>query len=326
MLKAVMIGSSGHYHYALSVIKNGVDCEIIAMAPGPDGEFSEKVKNEIDAEYFTDYKKMLYKCKPDIAIINPHFCHISECAAQAIKRGINIFCEKPLSTDWSGLRKIEEALEESNARICAMMGMRYDAPFAQLKKVIEGGTLGKIRLIHAQKSYKLGTRPDFYKKRDTYGGTILWVGSHPIDMIYWLTGRKLFKSVSARHSSLGNQNHGQLEAYATMMLEMEGEIMATCNIDYLRPADSDTHGDDRIRIMGDKNWAEIVGGKLFVGGKQVDIKDAGGDIFASFCDELKGEGECSVTTKDSIYITKACLAARDAADSCKIINIGEQNE
>ena len=323
MLKAVIIGTHGHFHFALDAIKNGESCEIIAAAPGPDGHFSESVKTLLQAEYFDDYKEMLEATKPDIAIVNPQFSYISECAVEAVLRGINVFCEKPLSITWKGIADIENALKSKDVRICAMMGMRYEAPFAALKKLIENNELGDVRMIHAQKSYKLGMRPEFYKKRKTYGGTIPWVGSHPIDMIYWLTGNKRYKKVTASHSAMRNENHGELEATAALLFEMEDEVFATVNIDYLRPKDSTTHGDDRIRVVGERNWAQVIDGKLYVGDKQKKLKKDG-NIFSDFCGEVSGGKECGVSNKGSIYITKVCLAARDSADTKKPVEIGDK--
>jgi predicted dehydrogenase len=321
MLKVVLIGSSGHYGYALEGIRAGAACAIAAAAPGPGGGLDVAAK-QAAGEIYSDYKSMLDKEKPDIAVINPHFFHISECAAEALSRGINIFCEKPLAVTWEGLDQVEKAAKKSGARLCAMMGMRTEAAFAGMHKAISEGATGNIRLIHAQKSYKLGSRPDFYKTRRTYGGTLPWVGSHPIDMIYWLTGRKKYIKVFAGHSAKANRGHGELEATAAMMLEMEDEILATVNIDYLRPASSDTHGDDRICVMGDAGWCEIVGGRLYVNGMEQQAPERG-NIFKDLCMELAGEGLCSITNKDSIYVTKICLAARDSADNGKIVDIRE---
>ena len=44
MLKAVLIGTAGHLHYALDAIADGAPCEIVAMSPGPEGEFREELK------------------------------------------------------------------------------------------------------------------------------------------------------------------------------------------------------------------------------------------------------------------------------------------
>ena len=317
MLKAVLIGTSGHYAFALGSIKKGADCVISAMAPGPDGSFSGKMKNELNAKYYSDYLNMLDEEAPDIAIINPEFSHTAECAAEALQRGISVFCEKPVSITWEGLKELETVLQKSGAFIFSMMGMRYEAAFAGLKAAVDGGELGEVRLIHAQKSYKLGERPEFYKKRETYGGTIPWVGAHPVDLIYWLSGRKRYKSVFARHTTKANCDHGELESSAVMAFEMEDEILATVNIDYLRPAGSASHGDDRIRVMGDRNWAEVAGGRLYVGGEERPLPEDG-DIFLDFCERLKGK-DAKQATEDSLYVTKICLAARDSADRRKIV-------
>ena len=321
MLKAVLIGSLGHYKYALDAIRMGATCAITAAAPGPDGELGEAVK-QAAGKVYSDYKSMLEEQKPDIAIINPQFDYISECAAEALSRGINIFCEKPLAITWDGLYKVSKAAQRSRARVCAMMGMRAEPAFSGMKKAIEEGAIGSVRLFHAQKSYKLGVRPDFFAERQTYGGTIPWIGSHPADMIYWLSGRKSFLKVFACHSAKANCGLGELEATAAMMFEMQDEIFATVNIDYLRPDDSKTHGDDRIRVMGEAGWCEIVSGKLYLNGKEQELPEEG-NIFKDFCLETAGKGKCSITNEDSIYVTKICLSARDSADGGGIIEIGE---
>lgn len=324
MLKAVLIGTSGHFHYAMTAMGNGAQCEVVAYASGPSGEEmnGDVVKN--CGKHFDDYIKMLDETKPDIAIVNPHFSDIAQCSVDCLERGINIFCEKPISTTWDGLADIEKALKTSDARICAMMGMRTFPSFSKLKDLIEDNALGDIRLIHAQKSYKMGSREEYYKKRETSGGLIPWVGSHSVDMAYWLSGRKSYKSVSAFHSVKSNAGHGEMEASAAMIYQMEDEIIATMNVDYLRPATASTHGDDRIRIIGSKNYADIKDEKLYLGDSEIELSDIP-NIFAEFCAELLGKGKCSITTQDSLYITRICLTSRDSADSGKSIKFREHN-
>lgn len=324
MLKAVLIGTSGHFHYAMTAMKNGAPCEVVAHASGPSKEaLREDVVKDCGKQY-DNYVKMLDEVQPDIAIVNPHFCDIAQCAGDCLARGINIFCEKPISTTWEGLADIEKALEISKARICAMMGMRTFPSFSKLKNLIQEDTLGDIRMIHAQKSYRMGNREQFYRKRETSGGLIPWVGSHSIDMVYWLSGRKKYKSVSAFHSTKSNFGHEEMEASAAMVYQMEDEIVATMNIDYLRPASAPTHGDDRIRVIGSKNYADIVGGKLYLGDDEIKLCDIP-NIFNEFCNELLGSGMCSITTQDSVYVTRICLSSRDSADSGESILIREQD-
>ena len=323
MIRAVIIGTSGHFAYATQAIKRGTSGEIIAIAPGPDGDLNCETVSMLSAPVYDDYKLMLDETQAHIAIINPQFHNISICIIEALKRNISVFCEKPMAISHQGLCDVFKEASKSTARICAMMGMRYEAPFVALKKLIDSGVIGNIRLFHAQKSYRLKQREIFFKDRKTYGGTIPWVGSHPIDMIYWLSGRKKYLQVSAFHSKSSNNNHGDLEATAAMLFEMEDEMIATVNIDYLRPDDASTHGDDRIRIMGDKGCAEVSGGKLFLNDCEIELgKDQ--NIFADFVAELMGGSRCDITNEDSLYITHICLLARDAADGRSSIKIKDE--
>lgn len=321
MIKAVMIGTAGHFSYAFSAICDGTKAKIVAISADPERHLNYEFAERQYVPIYDDYKLMFDETKPNLAIINPQFKFISECAAESLRRGINIFCEKPISITYDGLEKIIKASKSGKARICAMMGMRNEAPFYSLKKIIDDGEIGDIRLIHAQKSYILGERPEFYRKRDTFGGLIPWVGSHPIDMIYWLTGRKKYKSVTANHSKLNNRNHGELEATAAILFEIQDDITATVNLDYLRPNGSASHGDDRIRIMSSNGWAEIVNNSLYINGKRIETNTPEGNIFHDFIRELSGGVECSITNEDSIYIAKICLKARDAADNCTKIKL-----
>ena len=320
MIKTVIVGTSGHYKDALAAIKNGINAKIYAVAKSPDGSLDNEGIRQLNIPVYDDYRQMYDEIKPDIAIINPQFNYTSECIEEALTRDISVFCEKPMSITWDGLYAIKNVATKSKSRICAMMGMRGESPFRKLKKIITDGILGNIRIIHAQKSYQLGNRPRFYHNRETYGGTIPWVGSHPIDMIYWLSGRKKYKSVAALHSKISNSNHGDLEATAAILFEMEDEIITTINIDYLRPGDSLSHGDDRIRVMGDKGWAEILDGKLFLNNEQIMLGD-NGNIFSDLCCEISGGTKCSISNEDSLYITEICLRARDSADKHTKIEI-----
>ncbi|MFA6930879.1 MAG: Gfo/Idh/MocA family oxidoreductase, partial [Lentisphaeria bacterium] len=107
---------------------------------------------------------------------------------ESLHRGIHVFCEKPIAITLHEADEIEAAWKKGSAHIRSMVGLRYEAPFQQAASLVKAGAIGKIKLIRSQKSYKLGKRPDFYRKRTTYGGTIPWVGSHAIDWILFFSG------------------------------------------------------------------------------------------------------------------------------------------
>ncbi|WP_026486041.1 Gfo/Idh/MocA family protein [Caldanaerobius polysaccharolyticus] len=327
-MKICIIGTSGHYVYALRGIKADKSSEVVGISPGCEGENIEKLISQVcelgfKPKVYDNFREMLAELKPDIAVINTFFYKNSQIAIDAMYRGINVYIEKPVATTLQDLNKLIDAYQKTKVKLSTMFGIRYTSHFWTAYNLVKGNQIGEVRLIHAQKSYKLGIRQDFYKRRETYGGTIPWVGSHAVDWIYWFSGKK-FKSVFATHSKMYNNRHGDLEVSATCSFTLEDEAFATVNIDYLRPQNAPTHDDDRIRIVGTKGIVEVVHGKVFMlnesvnGLIEVPLQE-GPVTFYDFIKEVRGEGNCLVSADDAFYVTKACLLARQAADENRII-------
>ncbi|MCS7202386.1 MAG: Gfo/Idh/MocA family oxidoreductase [Dictyoglomus sp.] len=325
-MRICIIGSSGHINYVIEGVKKDKECKIIGVAPGSKEEKIDKVLNMIDnkeeVQIFDNYIEMLDKLHPDIAVSACHFGNLAKVNMEALKRGINVFSEKPVATTFEDLEKLKEIYKSSKRHFCAMFGIRYKPWFLTAWKRVKEGAVGEVRLINTQKSYKLGKRDEFYKKRESFGGTIPWVGIHAIDWIYWFTGKK-FKSVYAVHSKKYNKDHGDLETTALCQFTLEDEVFASLSIDYLRPESALSHDDDRLRIVGTEGVIEVIWNKVFLinkeyGGEELPLLPEG-NIFLDFIKEIRGEGKCMISAEDSFYITEIALWARQSADEGKII-------
>ena len=201
-----------------------------------------------------------------------------------------------------------------------MFGITFEAWCETLKEAVKN--IGEIRMLNGRKSYKLGTRPDFYKSKETFGGIIPWVGIHAIHWIYASSGLK-FKSVIATADNIVNNGNGDLETASACIFTMENGAIATVTADYFRPSTADTHDDDRIRVVGTKGIVEYQCGKVTIidenGTRELELLPAK-DVFALFLDRISGK-DVGVSMEESLYITKVALKARQAADSgqCVII-------
>ncbi len=323
-----IIGSAGHTNYVLEGVRQDPDIRIVGIAPGIEEEnikvLVEKAKKlGQNPAVFTEYKEMLLKFKPEVVAIASHFYKQASLTIEALEAGSHVFVEKPLATTMKDLAKLRKVYDQNGLQLAAMFGIRYKPWFMTAWKLVQQGVIGKIRLMNAQKSYKLGSRADFYKKNETYGGTIPWVGSHAIDWLYWFSGER-FKSVYAVHSRKYNQNHGELELTALLHFNLTNEVFGGVNIDYLRPDTAPTHGDDRIRVVGTSGIIEVRDEKLFlINNKAAGIQEIEPEgnqgIFLDFLKQVKGEGKCLVSAGDSFYITEVCLRARQSADENRII-------
>ncbi|SFL46345.1 Gfo/Idh/MocA family protein [Halanaerobium salsuginis] len=326
-MKIVLIGATGHTKYVVNGLKNNYEDEIIGIAPGSAGEdvtpLYQKLKRDYDIKKYEDYQKMLAELEPDVAAVACHFGDHARIAIDVLKQDIDLFVEKPIATTLADLEKVRNAYQASKSRLAAMFGIRYKPWFLTAYRQIKAGAIGEVRLMNAQKSYRLGEREDFYKKRVSYGGTIPWVGSHAIDWMQWLSGKD-FKSVYASHSAKSNHNHGELEASALCHFRFEDDVFGSVNIDYLRPAKAPSHDDDRIRIAGTTGVIEVLKEKVYLINDQIDgIREiplvAAEEIFADFLADLKGEKTCLISAQESFRVTQAALCARNSADQNKVI-------
>ena len=325
-MRICLIGLTGHIEYVFQGMAKDPACRIVGVAPGSPGEKTERVagRPEVsEARFYADYRKMLDELRPDIAVVACYFCDHAKATVEALTRGCHVFVEKPLALAFDDLALVKTAYAASNRHLAAMFGLRYTPWFLTAWENVQKGMIGRIRLLNAQKSYKLGRREEFYHRRATYGGTLPWVGSHAIDWIHWFSGER-FCSVYASHSRSFNREHGELETTALAHFTLTNEVFASVTLDYLRPEKAPTHDDDRLRLVGTEGIMEIRGGKVFLldgegGGPKELPLSSGGDIFSDFLRQVRGEGPSLVTAGDSFYITGAALQARRSADEGRVI-------
>lgn len=321
-MRLCCIGSRGHWGYVFESIRDVPQVELAGICTGcedPIGPMRRRCAEEGFApSEFDDYRKMLDEVRPDMVCVDGPFEKHAEMCIEAFLRNIHIFCEKPIALTLSDLEKVERAASVSSSRIVSMVGLRYDPAFHTAWKLTRQGALGKIKLIQGQKSYKLGKRPDFFKKRSTYGGTLPWVGSHAVDWILFYGGTD-FHSVFGTQSREDNSGNGELEIAAQCLFRMKSGLTASVSADYLRPGAAPTHGDDRIRIAGTEGILEVSGGKVFLldanGTREIPLETPDRKLFSDFVLDIEGIRPGLVDNRDTFALTRACLLAQESADT-----------
>ena len=313
-MKICLIGACGHLKQALRMLAERNDVVIVGAAKESDHETAWNFLG-ISCKLYEDWRRMLQETNPDLAIVSPVFAHTGRVIIECAKRGIDVFSEKPVASSLEELGAVEAAIKESGIRFCAMHYLRYTPAFYHGAQLVKDGTIGEVRMITAQKSYKYGTRPAWYGDRSLYGGTIPWVGIHAIDWIYHFTGKR-FLSVNAQ--SVGNDP----ELAAICQFKMEDGILAAMNIDYYRPHGATTHGDDRIRCVGTKGILEIREDRIHLITDDTDTTLLPSDAPNLFSDFL--DGSTPISPDEIFYLTKIALLAKESADTDREIKIKEK--
>ena len=144
-LKIAMIGAGGiakgAHAPAYEKMKNveivGV-CDIIE-------ERAKFLADRLGAPFYcTDYHDILKIEGLDaVDICTPNYLH-SILAVDALKAGLNVFCEKPDAVSVAEAAKMKAAAEESGKVLMVMRNNRYMEVSSHLKKYIEDGRMGEI--------------------------------------------------------------------------------------------------------------------------------------------------------------------------------------
>nr|WP_319777085.1 Gfo/Idh/MocA family oxidoreductase [uncultured Sphaerochaeta sp.] len=323
-MKIALIGSSGHKNYVLDTLD---DCdEIVAYAPGtPEEDVSSLAGHPSmeNARYYGDWKVLIDEARPEMVVNNTWYGLAAPITLYALKKDCHVFAEKPLTGTVEELDEMEALWKEKGVYLSGMFGISYEAPLYTLSEYLDNNDIGDIRIINTQKSYKLGKRADFCKERDTYTGTIPWVGAHGIDWIYRY-GKKSFREINAWHSTVANGGNGSLEATAVCSYKLEGEALATLTIDFLRPSGAETHGDDRTRVVGTRAVVEAKEGRVTVvdekGTRELPLLESP-LIFPSLMKDIREKKNREEWAYHALYVTRICLKSRQSADEGRTLSL-----
>jgi predicted dehydrogenase len=318
-----IIGTQGHYGYVNS-IRTTQQEKIHVSAVASATNDAEEIQKMLDV--FESHNPQAYYCLEklliadgyNVGVIAPPFNLNAIIAQKFVLKGIPILLEKPFSTTFKDLIQLNNVLQNQTYLIHPMFDLRYAPPFYTARKLIQNGILGELILITSQKSYKLSKRAAFYTKRETYGGTIPWVGIHAVDFIRYTCGVS-YCNVHAVQTRKGNQQHGELETAAIIHLETDQGVIVEINIDYLRPNGAITHGDDRLRVAGTKGVLEIQRNQLHLidnrGEHLVPLETPIYPLFEDYLVTLEDPKHIPLCTAlDGLYATYVVLRAQQAAD------------
>jgi predicted dehydrogenase len=328
-LKCVSIGGFGHSILVFDDMLGMEGVQLCGLAPAyPDEDLTPFTTHEFckDKPNYKDYERMLEEIKPDVAIVSSRLDMIPEVMIKAAQAGCHLIAEKPLALNHSDLSQVHQAVKENNIKAVAMLSMRSEPPFRAARRIYQSGEVGEAVLVNGRKSYKWGQRPEWFGERDKYGSTIGWVGIHAFDFINYVTGLE-FTQVAAMHGNFAHPQRPACQDNCGLVFGLSNGGHGTISVDYLRPENAQTWGDDWIRVVGTKGVIEASGSKnnctVLVDGKEsynVDLP-VKGRIFEEFLLGLMDHRDCELTQHDSFMLTSACLYANEAASNQTVARI-----
>jgi predicted dehydrogenase len=189
------------YHYGMSA---GL-VKIVGVADSQ-SKSAETAAKELGCGFWTtDYRELLARADVDVVdICVPNHLH-EEIILAAAAAGKHVYCEKPLANSVAQAKRIVEAVEKAGVKNQLNFNFRYYPAITRARQMISEGFLGQIfsyRGCYYRSSYINPDKPLSWRlnKSIAGGGALFDLGSHILDLIYYLMGD--FASVQATVDTL----------------------------------------------------------------------------------------------------------------------------
>lgn len=325
-VRLAIIGLEGHTSEILGPMDYLPDVELVAIQD-PNSSLMDHVRaKHPSARTYTGWRELLDHEKLDMVGVCGTNGERPEILIACAQRKLHIVAEKPLAITSADLEHVKQSIAENGVRLTMLISMRFEAQYRALKQIVDSGAIGEVAQIAAQKSYKLGDRPEWMCHRSSFGGTIPYIAVHMVDLMRWTSGRELVETISVQ-GRVGFPSLLDMENTTATIFRLDNGGSAALHLDYFRPDTAPTWGDDRLRLAGTRGVAEYQAstGVTLVTDRQPPRQilelPPNGSLFLDFLNSVYNGKPAVLELRDIYRVNEIVLAARDAGDRRQMIRI-----
>lgn len=261
----------------------------------------------------------------DVLAVGDYYGRRGELCIRALEAGKHVIADKPICTSLAELDRIEELSAEKGLKVGCMLSLRYSRYTAVVKEIISSGRLGDVTAIsfNGQHGLDYGSRPMWYFEDGKHGGVINDLAIHGVDLVEYLTGRRLSKIDASRTwNKFADKVPGFLDC-AQFMVRLDGGIGVQADVSYAAPS----HAEFGLPFY----WQFLIWGtggvlRFAEDGRGVDAyfdyaaapeyiegTPSDRDHIRDFIDEIDGRAGYLVSTREVIASSRDTLLIQKAA-------------
>ncbi len=177
------IACIGTANRAAADIAGVIGENIVALVDVDKNYLDRKLKEIPKARTYADYREMLEseKGKIDAVVIGTTDHHHAPATIRAIRQGLHVYCEKPLTHTVQEARIIAEAAKKHG--VATQMGTQIHAGnnYRRVVEIIQSGAIGDVTDVHVWvgKGWGGGDRPEGGQEPPATLSWDLWLGPAP---------------------------------------------------------------------------------------------------------------------------------------------------
>ena len=318
------------------------DARLVAVYGRDQGRadaFAEK--HGADAAY-SDLDALLADSRVDaLFVASPNHLHAPQ-TIKAAAAGKHVLSEKPMANSVTDAAAMVSACRDHGVKLGLGFELRFHPAHLWARKIIDGGTIGRIRLAHGQWGRGNRGEPEHLPRtglREWWetpqligdASVLVGLGVHVFDLFRFLLREEVVEVVALTD---GQTTHQPLEHIATIALRMSGGTIAQVMCGRMLPDtqnDLALYGSDGRFATKETVWEARLGRAEVVSATVNDNEAYEYDYLANFVaelndfrDALESDRDPSATGEDGLKATQITAAAIESAKTGKVVKVQDR--
>lgn len=283
-----------------------------------------------DAPRFEDRAVLLSDPTIDLVLIAAIPVDRAGLAIEAMEQGKDVMADKPGCTTMQQLSDIQETVARTGRIWSVDFSERFEvASVTKAAELVQAGAIGKVVQTVGLGPHRLNkpTRPDWFFKKEKYGGVLCDIASHQIDQFLYFTGSVNADVTLASAANYANPNDKGLQDFGEIALRSD-QGHGYIRVDWYTPDALSTWGDGRLTILGTEGYIELrkyvdVAGDdgidhlYLVNGsscEKIDCSDAGFPYFQNLSNDIRDRTETAMPQTHAFKVMELAIQAQMMAD------------
>jgi predicted dehydrogenase len=198
-----------------------------------------------------------------------------------MRHGKDFMSDKPGFTTFEQLAEARRVQAETGRIYSIYFSERLgNAASVKAGEVVQAGAIGRVVQTIGMGPHRIGlpNRPDWFFRREQYGGIINDIGSHQVEQFLFFTGSTRAEVLASQVANYKYPQYPELEDFGNALLGGDGGT-GYLRVDWFTPDGLETWGDGRLFILGTEGYIELrkntdIAGRP--GGDHLFLADAGG--------------------------------------------------
>jgi predicted dehydrogenase len=186
-----------------------------------------------------DWHELLCLDLDGVVIATPSAQH-AEQSMEALRKGLAVFCQKPLGRSASETKAVVAAARRANRLLGVDLSYRCLAATEAIRKLVAEGELGRIFAVELVFHNAYGPdKPWFYQRELSGGGCVIDLGIHLVDLALWILGgpkvQKVLSKLFAKGAPL-KKGQDLVEDYGAARLDLDNGTLVQLSCSWNLPA------------------------------------------------------------------------------------------